>query len=102
MRDQGFSLRDIGHAAELSPEGVRRVLGRKPRPEVGRNPERQLRHWTTRARNAAEQRARLLLTLHGKLSERQLAQLSGLSRTAVRYQLTRAATTEAPLIIRSR
>lgn len=102
MRAQGHSLRAIAAAAQLTPEGVRGVLQREPTEARGRNAEQSLRRWATKALTATEQRSRLLLALRDHLSERELAELSGLSRTAVRHQLHLAAAGELPQVVRAR
>lgn len=102
MRAEGHSLRAIADAAQLTPEGVRGVLEREPVPARGRNAEKSLRQWATKARSATEERARLLLALREHLSERELADLSGLSRTAVRHHLRHAATGKPPQVVRAR
>ena len=102
MREAGHSLREIAGSAQLTPEGVQHVLRRSPKAASGVNAERQLQRWATKAHDLTLKRARLLLALREQFSERQLAELSGLSRTAVRYQLARAAAGEAPRIVRAR
>ena len=102
MRAEGHSLRAIAAVAQLTPEGVRGVLQREPAQASGRNAEQSLRRWAATARTATEQRSRLLLALRDHLSERELAELSGLSRTAVRHQLHVAATGELPQVVRAR
>jgi hypothetical protein len=102
MREAGSSLRDIARAAQLSPQGVQHVLSRHPQAADEPNPERQLQRWSAKARRLTLERAELLFALSDELSERQLAELSGLSRTAVRYQLALAAAGEAPQIARAR
>jgi hypothetical protein len=102
MRIEGHSLRAIAAAAQLTPEGVRGVLERRPAPAGGSNSEQSLRRCATKARTATEERSRLLLALREHLSERELAELSGLSRTAVRHQLQRAASGERPQVVRAR
>src|SRR5262249_8641992 len=102
MRAEGRPLRAIGAAAQLTPEGVRGVLQRAPAPARGRNAEQSLRRWAGKARAATNERSRLLLALREHVSERELAELSGLSRTAVRHQLRQAAAGEGPHVVRSR
>ncbi len=102
MRAEGHSLRVIAAAAQLTPEGVRGVLARQPAQARGRNVEQSLRRWATKARAATEKRARLLLALRDHLSERELADLSGLSRTAVRHQVHQASTGALPKVVRAR
>ena len=101
-REDGHSLREIARSAQLTPEGVQHVLRRSPRPASGVNAERQLQRWATKAHDLTLERAHLLLALCEQFSERQLADFSGLSRTAVRYQLARAAAGEPPRIVRAR
>lgn len=102
MRERGHSLREIARAAQLTAEGVQHVLRRSPQPASGANPERQLQRWAGKAHSLTLERAQLLDALRKQFSERQLAEFSGLSRTAVRYQLTRAAAGEVPQIVRAR
>ncbi len=102
MREHGYSLREIAPPAQLTPEGVQHVLRRSPEPASGANPERQLQRWAGKAHSLTLERAQLLLALREQFSERQLAEFSGLSRTAVRYQLTRAAAGDLPQIVRAR
>lgn len=101
-REEGHSLREIARCAQLSPEGVQHVLRRQPQRASGANAERQLERWATKAHDLTRDRARLLFALREQFSERQLAELSGLSRTAVRYQLALAAAGESPRIVRAR
>jgi hypothetical protein len=102
MRKQEHSLREIARAARPTPEGVQHVLRRMPLPAIGAEPEQQLARWAAKAQKLNLERARLLLALRAQFSERKLAELSGLSRTAVRYQVARAEAGEAPRIARAR
>lgn len=102
MRKDGCSLREVARAARLTPEGVQHVLRRDPVPARGTSPARQLQRWATKSHDLTLERAQLLLALRNQFSERQLAEISGLSRTAVRYQLMRAAAGDAPQIARAR
>jgi hypothetical protein len=102
MRRDGSSLREIARAAQLTPEGVQHVLRRKPKPAEGLHPERQLQRRAADARKLTLERAQLLVALRDDCSERELAELSGLSRTAVRYQLALAEAGEVPQIARAR
>src|SRR5262245_41424746 len=102
MRRDGASLRAIARAAELTPAGVQHVLGRTSRTAKGPHPDRHVQRWATEARKQSFERARLLLALHGDFSERELAEFSGLSRTAVRYQITRSKAGATPQIVRAR
>jgi lambda repressor-like predicted transcriptional regulator len=103
MHDRGHSLRQIARAAGLTPQGVKHVLSRDPRAATQDiDPERQVQRWALRTQHLAVERAQLLLALNATLSERELAELSGLSRTAVRHQLARARAGEEPQIVRAR
>ena len=102
MRNEGYSLRQIAHAAQLTPEGVRGVLRRRPQKAGSANAAGQLHRWAAKARTATEERARLLVALRTQVSERRLAELSGLSRTAVRHQLMRMNDSQSPRIVRAR
>ena len=103
MRRDGSSLREIARAAQLTPEGVQHVLRRKPKPAEGPHPERQLQRRAADARKLTLERAQLLLALREQTARSdELAELSGLSRTAVRYQLALAEAGEVPQIARAR
>ena len=102
MRRDGSSLREIARAAQLTPEGVQHVLRRKPKPAEGLHPERQLQRRAADAREAHTRTCATSSRAPRDCSERELAELSGLSRTAVRYQLALAEAGEVPQIARAR